>query len=172
MREVPALLRFRRLLEELGLDHMGEALAEELLADHMAGVTGCYDLPPTHRKVLAELKDRFPLALFSNFDHRPSLVAKLVAEGIADWFDPLIISDGLGYRKPGTAAFSLALELVGEAPERVLMVGDSLEDDVAGCHGAGIDVAWINARGAPMPESASPRYVLDSLAGLPKLLAP
>ena len=97
-------------------------------------------------------------------------MAKLVAEDIADWFDPLIISDGLGYRKPGAAAFSLALELLGEAPERVLMVGDSLEDDVAGCHGAGIDVAWINLRGAPVPESAPPRFVLASLTGLPELL--
>ncbi|MEE8435953.1 MAG: HAD family hydrolase [bacterium] len=170
LREVPATLRFRRLLDELELDHVGEALAGELLAAHMAAVTGCYDLPPAHREVLAELKDRFSLALFSNFDHRPSLMAKLVAEDIADWFDPLIISDGLGYRKPGAAAFSLALELLREAPERVLMVGDSLEDDVAGCHGAGIDIAWINPRGAPVPESAPPRYVLASLTGLPKLL--
>lgn len=172
LREVPAPLRFRRLLDELGLDHLGEALAGELLAAHMAAVTGCYHLPPAHRQVLSDLKGRFRLALFSNFDHRPSLVAKLEAEGVADWFDPLIISDGLGYRKPGAAAFSLALELVGEPPERVLMVGDSLEDDVAGCHGAGIDVAWINARGTPMPQSDPPRYVLTSLDGLPKLLAP
>ena len=172
LREVSATLRFRRLLDELGLDHVSESLAGELLAAHMAAVTGCYDLPPAHRQTLSHLKERFPLALFSNFDHQPSLLAKLGAEGIADWFDPLIISDGLGFRKPGAAAFSLALERVGEPPERVLMVGDSLEDDVAGAHTAGIDVAWINPRGAPVPESAPPRYVLASITELPKALAP
>jgi len=181
--EVPAPRRFRRFLHELG-SHVGslewkdngtpaglpEGLAEELLEVHMEQVTASFTFPEDHRRLLETLRGHFRLALFSNFDHGPSLRALLEHTGIAPWFDPLIISDGLGFRKPGREAFQRALALVKAPPESVLFIGDSVEDDVEGGRKAGLDVAWINRRNEPTPRDPAPTYVLPDLPALAGLL--
>lgn len=169
--EVPARRRFRRFFFELGLREPEERLLDELLELHMRAVTGSFILPAAHRQVLTRLRRSHRLALFSNFDHAPSMQRLLRESGISDWFDPLIISDALGYRKPGRAAFSRAIGLIGEAPQDILFVGDSLEDDVQGARQAGIDVAWINAKGLPAPANFPPTYELRELPALIDLLA-
>ena len=45
--------------------------------------------------------------------------------------------------KPHARIYRTCMQLLGLAPERVLAVGDSLEHDVAGAAGAGIDAAFI-----------------------------
>jgi HAD superfamily hydrolase (TIGR01549 family) len=170
LREVPAPRRFRRACEELGLAAPDEALVQALLEVHMRALTDSFAFPAAHRQVLVALRERFRLGLFSNFDHAPALHRLLRETGIAEWFDPLLVSDGLGYRKPGAAAFDAALRRIGLPPGAILFVGDSLEDDVAGARGAGLDVAWLNPAGAPAPESCRPTYELASLLELPALL--
>ncbi|HKI99924.1 MAG TPA: HAD family hydrolase [bacterium] len=170
LREVPAPRRFRRAFEELGLGDADEALVLEALDVHMRALTGSFQFPPEHRAVLEGLRGRYRLALLSNFDHGPALRRLLAETGIADWLDPLLISDGLGWRKPGRAAFTAALEQIGATAEAVLFVGDSLEDDVLGSQGAGLDVAWLNPHATPCPAECRPTYELRSLVELPALL--
>jgi FMN phosphatase YigB (HAD superfamily) len=170
LREVPAPRRFRRACQELGLPEADEALLHELLEVHMRALTGSFYLPEAHRTLLQGLRARHRLALFSNFDHAPALRRLLAETGIADWFDPVLISDGLGYRKPGRAAFAAALAALDEPPGAILFVGDSLEDDVRGCNGAGIDVAWLNAGGAPALADRVPTHELRALDDLLPLL--
>lgn len=170
LHEVPAPRRFRRLLEELALGSADGALADELLAVHMRAVIGSFRFPPEHRDVLETLRGHFRLGLLSNFDHGPSLRRLLAETGIDGWFDPLLVSDGLGYRKPGPAAFAAALGRMGAPAGAVLFVGDSLEDDVQGSLGAGLDVAWFNPEGRPCPSGCRPTLELAALAELPTLL--
>ncbi len=170
LREVPAPRRFRRLLDELGLHAVPDATALALLDVHMRAVTGTFVFPPAHRDLLSALRGRFRLGLFSNFDHGPSLRRLLRETGIADWFDPLLISDGLGFRKPGRAAFAAALAHAAVPAAEILFVGDSVEDDVRGCRGAGIDVAWLNPRAEPAPADCPPTYELGALPELAPLL--
>jgi HAD superfamily hydrolase (TIGR01549 family) len=170
LREVPAPRRFRRALAELGLEEVDDALLAELLELHMRALTGSFAFPPEHRALLRELHGRYRLALLSNFDHGPSLHRLLGETGIAGCFDPVLVSDGLGYRKPGRAAFAAALERVDSPPEAVLFVGDSPEDDVAGARGAGMDVAWFNPKALPRPPECQPTAELRALGELTALL--
>ena len=170
LEEIPAPRRFRHFLKEIGLRDHEDELPEELIEIHMGAVTGSFDLPRAHFDLLDRLRKSYRIALFSNFDHGPSLRRLLNESGIASWFEPLIISDGLGFRKPGREAFSRALALTGEAPEAILFVGDSLEDDVTGALGAGVDIAWINPRGQEAPSHLKPTYELSELPELEGLL--
>ena len=170
-REIPAALRFRRVLEQLGLPPE-EALVEELMRVHYDAVVGTFALPDAHVRLLDELRGRFRLALFSNFDHAPPIAERLRRDGLAEWLDPILISADLGWRKPGAEAFRIALERVGEAPERILFVGDTYGDDVVGARGAGMDCAWINLHGEPVPAGPAPTFVLGALTDLGALLAP
>lgn len=172
LREVPALERFRHLVATLALPDPEGRLAAELLARHMEALRGSYVLPPEHRRLLETLRGRYRLGIFSNCDHAPTVRRVLAGHGIEDWFDPIVISEAIGYRKPGRNAFRAALELAGGPAAEVLFVGDSLADDIAGAAQVGLDAAWLNRKGEPLPEGLSPAYVLESLEGLEPLLGP
>ncbi len=50
-------------------------------------------------------------------------------------------------------------------------MGDTYGEDVVGERAAGLDAAWIDARGAGVPEGAPPpRYVLRALPELAEIL--
>lgn len=94
----------------------------------------------------------------------PSQYEKLARAGLADSFDAVCVSDVLGVRKPDRAIFAAAAESCGtslSALSRGFMVGDSLESDIAGGRGAGLETIWI-ARGRSLPEGApAPDTIVD-----------
>jgi HAD superfamily hydrolase (TIGR01549 family) len=169
-REILAATRFRRVLEEVGLPGADESLVGELMRIHYDAVVGCFDLPDAHVRLLDELRGRYRLALFSNFDHGPPILERLTRDGLAAWLDPIVISADIGWRKPGAEAFRIALDKVGEAPDNILFVGDTFGDDVVGARAAGLDVAWINLQRESVPEGPVPTHVLGSLTELSAVL--
>jgi putative hydrolase of the HAD superfamily len=170
-REVPAVERFRRLAAVLDIPDVDEAGLMRLVELHMAAVIATFRFPAAHRALLEGLRRRYRMGILSNFDHGPPVRAVLAREGVLDWFDPIVISADIGYRKPGERAFGHALARTGEPQRDVLHVGDSFGDDVVGAQGAGIDVAWINPGREPAPPGAQATYVLESLAHLDRVLA-
>jgi putative hydrolase of the HAD superfamily len=70
-------------------------------------------------------------------NHVPELPALVDALGLTRFFDAVLTSAATGYEKPHPEAYALALRAAGEA-ERVWMVGDNYDADVAGAEAAGI----------------------------------
>jgi len=80
--------------------------------------------------------------------------------GIAHYFDAIVISGEVGTAKPGSAIFDIAFELLGRPdPSGAVMIGDSLESDMAGAANYGIDSCWYNPNGAPAPEGITRQVV-------------
>ena len=169
-REPPALEKFRHVTKILGIGEDQERIPQLLLKRHMEAVVNSFQFPPAHRELLANLRKTYKLAIFSNFDHAPALLELLRTEGIEDYFEPVIISEQIGFRKPGRSAFRHALALAGEPVERILFTGDSLRDDVHGALGVNLDVAWLNPKGEEAPPDCSPTYELRDLLELETLL--
>ena len=67
----------------------------------------------------------------SNFDARLRGVVQGLPE-LDSCVDSLVISSEVGYRKPHPSFFRAACDHLGLPPERVLCVGDDLENDVRG----------------------------------------
>jgi HAD superfamily hydrolase (TIGR01450 family) len=69
--------------------------------------------------------------------------------------------------KPSPHAFRLVMESLGLAPERVLVVGDRLDTDIAGAHAAGLDSVLVLTGVSRLEEvvhaDARPRWISDSL---------
>ncbi|MBX2854748.1 MAG: TIGR01459 family HAD-type hydrolase [Rhodobacteraceae bacterium] len=67
--------------------------------------------------------------------------------------------------KPGAAMFEAGLERLGARPERVLMIGDSLEHDIAGAAGCGCRTLWISGgvQGAVEGGEVAPDFVCERL---------
>lgn len=171
-REVPSRERFQRALVRIGIDpHRAPELAEELSRAHMAHLASMTMVPPTHPPMLRALTSRYRLGLVSNFDHAPTARRILVEHGLAGWFDPIIISDEFGRRKPHPAIFTAGLTQLEVRPDEALYVGDSVSDDVVGAHNAQLRVVWINPKRELLPPGAPQPYaILTALSDLPALL--
>lgn len=168
--EVPADRRFRHFLALVGLEAPDPGLVARAMDTHYQAVIACFTLPPGHRALLERLHAGYRLALLSNFDHAPALRQRLHEVGIDHLLDPILVSDGLGFRKPGPQAFARALAALEEPAGRILFVGDSWEDDVLGGLAAGLDVAWVDhGREAPAG-TVQPTYSLPELQALAALL--
>jgi len=171
-REVPSRERFRRALVRLGVATAhAPALAERLSVAHMAHLASQTVVPVGHAAVLQGLARRYRLALVSNFDHAPTARRILADHGIAQFFDPIVISDEFGRRKPHPAIFAAALKVVGVRAEEALFIGDSAGDDVVGAHSARVRVVWLNATRDPLPRDVpQPDHMIGQLTELPDLL--
>ena len=74
--------------------------------------------------------------------------------------------------KPAPEYFASALTLMGVAPDRALMVGDDIDNDVSGAQAAGIRGVLVRTgkfRDADLARG-TPDHVIDALSDLPALL--
>jgi putative hydrolase of the HAD superfamily len=101
----------------------------------------------------------------SNWDF--SLHEVLEHLGLAAVLDGIVTSAEAGARKPASAVFERALALAGAGPAEAIHVGDSLEEDVAGARGVGIEPVFLCRDGRHRP--AGTRMV-RSLAELEHVL--
>ena len=67
--------------------------------------------------------------------------------GIAQEIDALIASSALPAGKPDARAFHGALARIRVSPDRALMIGDSLENDVLGAQAAGVEAILLDRGG-------------------------
>jgi len=132
-------------LQELGYQVEPEepriALAVEAyfsaFVDYAEPIPGTVDM-------LATLKTRYRLGLLSNLTHAPAALRILDKLGMAPFFDAVLVSGELGYRKPHPRVFLALLEQLGTAKEHMVFVGDNLDVDVRGAQQAGIQPIWMN----------------------------
>lgn len=172
-REVAAPERLALLVRHLGLDLSalpGEAMGV-LLATHMRELSKAVVFPAHHGPLLRALRERYRLAVVSNFDYTPTALGVLEREGIADLFDTILVSDEVGWRKPKPLIFETALGRLGLGAGEALFVGDRIDIDVAGAQGVGMGSAWINPGGAPLPPGVTPPdYEIRDLGELRAIL--
>lgn len=143
--EVPTRRRFALLLERLGVDRPG--LAESLTGVHMGLLADQVDYLPHHAEVLSALKARgLRLGVCSNFTHTPTAREVLARAELLPFFDAVVVSEEVGFRKPRPEIFRAALEALGTEAGETLHVGDNLDADVAGAAALGIPAAWITRR--------------------------
>jgi len=79
---------------------------------------------------------------------------KLKACVLEKYIDVLIISEELGYRKPGRRIFEEALKRTYTTPREAIYVGDSWDFDIVPASGCGMKTIWLNRYGLECPDSA------------------
>ena len=130
---------YRELMREW-LAPVGDEELDRFLAAEYAAWQPGHHLAPTTPVLLETLRDRgLKTGLISNGFDPPDLVrAELARLGVAQLLDVIVMSGDVGTRKPDPAIFRYALEQLGVAPERALMVGDSVLNDIAGAKALGM----------------------------------
>ncbi len=121
-----------RSLSELDRDNFFEVAYE-----HFAE-PGVWELYPEVVDVLDQLRDRFQLAVISNFDGRLRLILRNL--GISKYFAHVFISSEVGADKPDPEIFRRALQVIHLDANEIIHVGDDPERDWKAATAAGLSV--------------------------------
>ncbi len=96
--------------------------------------------------VLEKLKkENFKIGLVSNTGETVGKAIKEVLDekGLINFFDALIFSDEVKYRKPKKEIFLYALKKLNVSPEETLHVGDDLGTDIVGAKSVGMQTCLL-----------------------------
>ena len=113
----------------------------EIAYEHFAEA-GVWKLYPEVFGVLEQLRERFELAVISNFDGRLRLILQNL--GISKYFAHVFISSELGADKPDPEIFRRALKIMHLNADEVLHVGDDPDRDWKAAKEAGLLVFQLN----------------------------
>ena len=171
--EDPLMSRPYRDVEE-ALDHIERLLGRRASnRDHVRALwerssrsARLYDdVLPT----LDALAGRFPLALLSNTQSFG--MEAVIASGLLTRFDALVLSYTHGLAKPDPAFFTMAASALGLAPDRLVMIGDSLDRDVLPARAAGYGTALLIDRSRQRDRARLSDEAPTVIYGLDELLA-
>lgn len=126
--------------EELTSEFLGKAVS--VLND--VEVQSRQIFPESH-SVLSALKQKYRLAMVTNAANS-ALQWRLIREfDLEKYFEKIVISTEVGFRKPDSRIFQLILDHWQGAirPEEVVCVGDSLNRDIMGAHWSGMQAIWL-----------------------------
>lgn len=167
----------RRMLGELGYPDAPSAHLRPAL-DRMYAVSQAHwQLEADAHATLHALRDAgYRMGLISNANDAEDVEMLIEMHGLRPFFEVILVSAAVVYRKPHPEIFRMALEPFGVPARRAVMVGDTLGADILGARNAGLASIWITRR-ADAPgnrdhlDTIRPDAVVDTLAEIPDLLA-
>ncbi|MDA0205019.1 MAG: HAD family hydrolase [Acidobacteria bacterium] len=146
-----------RIVNEVGAA-FSEAMSEALM------------LFPEVESAIVRLSKRSRMAVITNGMTAPQF-SKLRRLGIEQHFERLVASAAVGAGKPSREIFDHALREMAVSPSDAVMIGDSLEGDIAGAKRVGIRTIWINRSGRPLVGPVQPDAELADLSSLADFMA-
>jgi putative hydrolase of the HAD superfamily len=154
-----------RIREIFARPDMPEAEADRLFRIYLDHYAGHYLLFDDVVGFLEGLSGT-PVAIVTNgsVEHQ---TLKLKITGLDQRVPVIVISEGVGLRKPQKEIFEYAARALGVAPGDCLMVGDNYEVDCLGAQSAGMQAAWINRFGSDfIPDGGTGIGAISSLRSL------
>ncbi|MFV1991950.1 MAG: HAD family hydrolase [Acidimicrobiales bacterium] len=155
-------LAFEQALQEVGLPT--EGLTRRVYDVYFANRSRPSDRFSDTNDVLHRLHNAgYRLAVLTNGNADPD------EYGLADVFDFVMRAEDVGYAKPDRRFFKMTQEFAGLDPHQMLIIGDSLVDDIQGAQDAGWHAIWFNQPGNDEPDWLQ-RSSISSLSGLAQVL--
>jgi 2-haloalkanoic acid dehalogenase type II len=146
-RERTSLEMVKEVFKKAGLPVLPEMVLNEGLRAMFAEAEKHWIPEDDTLPVLSDLHDQgFKLAVVSNAMDDANVQRLVNKCGIRHLLQMVISSAAFGFAKPNPDIFRFALEQIGSRPEETMMVGDSLEFDVAGANAMGMHSVWITRR--------------------------
>ncbi len=156
--------RYLQTFQEFGVDD-----SEMALAFNDAYVKNCSSrsaLVPYTMEILDYLAPNYILHIITN-GFKEAQEVKLRNSGLIQYFDQVIISDGIGFRKPDKRIFNYAMQKAGAVSKESLMIGDDYGPDVLGAKSVGMDQVFF----AQQHDKGGPAtYTITSLIELKEIL--
>jgi putative hydrolase of the HAD superfamily len=121
--------------------------------------------------ILQELKKKYRLGLVSNFAYPPAIKQALRKFRLYEFFDVIVISGDIGWRKPGSKIFEKALEALHVCASEALFVGDAPFHDIAGARQVGMKTVLLRRLGdEETADTGNPDKIIGELKELLTIL--
>ena len=158
--------RFQQLIDYLGRDDD----PAEVNRYYMEQLSCHADLLEESWEICNRLKEKYQLYIITNgasfTQHGRFAICPLTP-----LFQKIFISEDMGVQKPHKEYFdAVAADIEGFAPEKALVIGDSLSSDILGANNAGLDCVWYNPAALPLKEGVRCDYEIRRLRQLLAIL--
>jgi putative hydrolase of the HAD superfamily len=173
LREVEFRLRLTETLKHFAYSFRQEDAIIVRSADAFAeAFVPMMQMNPYVPRLLQQLKSEdYEIGLVSNFAHPNALRKTLKEFDIAKYFDALIISGEVGWRKPSPKIFKKALQTLGAKASETVFIGDSPQHDIEGAKNAGMKTILVKKPSINKDEElGNPDKRISELNELPKVL--
>lgn len=102
-----------------------------------------FELRSGAKKLLDETAAKAKVCLISNFTYAPVIHSSLRKIGIDQYFNLIVISDDIGWRKPSPTIFQYALNRLQVNAHEAVFVGDSPIEDIEGAKNSGLKTMFV-----------------------------
>lgn len=174
--EQPMEKKLVRLLGEYGYHNVPEDIIQKAVKDMYQISQEQWHPEQDALPMLEKLKSiGYRMGIISNADHADDVETLIDKGHFRPFMEIILISARAGMRKPHPAMFQMALDYFKVPASQGVMVGDTLDADIAGANQMGIASVWI-CRRADRPENNNhkgkihPGAVIETLSELPNLL--
>ncbi len=116
---------------------------------------------------LAALHDRgYAIGLASNASYPEAVMLQLAQLGMLPYLESISLSGLTKIRKPDPSVFTALAATLGSAPERCIMVGDKVHEDMGGARNAGMQgILYL-----PIGSSLTPPDTIPAISDIRSLL--
>jgi putative hydrolase of the HAD superfamily len=125
-------------------------------------------------QVLTRLSKNYKLGLISNFTYAPIIYAALRKFKLNGFFNCILVSHDVGYRKPNPKIFKRALEILEVEAGKTVYVGDSPKEDIRGAKKMGMKTVFLTSQFFGVDdlkrENIQPDIILHDLCKLPQVV--
>jgi 5'-nucleotidase len=120
--------------------------------------------------LMNELNKHYEIGIVTNGLYDPQ--QKIINMGLGDIFshNKIFHAEQLGFRKPDSRIYNIALKTFSKKPEETIFIGDSWTHDVIGPIEAGMEAIWVNFRGIEKPTNHTPCAIVSSIGGIRDIL--
>ena len=95
------------------------------------------------KRILKMTSADYKLGLVTNFTYAPVIYVGLRKLDINQFFNAILISDEVGWRKPHPKIFNEALKRLGVSAHETVYVGDSPLEDIKGAKATGMKTVFV-----------------------------
>lgn len=142
--------RFPDFFAALGVEADGAKANEEYISFLSQG----HFLLDGALETCRQLSERYSMYIITN-GAKKAQEGRLKDSPLMQYFDGKFISEEIGFDKPKKEYFDFVCASIPEKDKsKLLVIGDSLNSDIAGAVGYGIDCCWVN-RGEPKDTDAT-----------------
>lgn len=136
--------RFRRLIAQLQLKVREGVTPEKIAAYNLDRIAEGDILYDGAREMWHKIFEKYKVCVLTNGSDYTQ-INRLRRAGLLDYTHAVVTSQRAGVGKPAAGIFAYALDQMGCSDKsRYVMIGDSLEADIAGAKNFGIHTIWYN----------------------------
>jgi len=160
-------VRIANALKSLGYDYgVSSAIVAGATNAFCEGFMEFVVVDEDARVSLEKLHGKYKLGIVSNFAIPECVFALLDRQGMAGFFDVVVVSGAVNVRKPSPDIFRKALDELGVDASETVFVGDTVDADVAGAKSVGMKTVFIERRVQEEAVTACPDQTINKLSEL------